>query len=78
MAVGQDAPGRRISPTIEFNTALKQTALGQGITKVPKTSDPKYTTSQGQRDGEPDPERWVDQGEAADRGITATDTDIQN
>ena len=43
VALVQDAPNGNIT-TDQFNAALKQTALGQGITKVPKPTDPQYAT----------------------------------
>ena len=76
VALVQDAPNSDIT-TDEFNAALKQTALGQGITKVPKPSDPQYATLKDAAMSNLITERWV-AGEAADRGITASDTDIQN
>ena len=76
VALVQDAPNSDIT-TDEFNLALKQTALGQGITKVPKPSDPQYATLKDAAMSNLITERWV-AGEAADRGITASDTDIQN
>ena len=76
VALVQDAPNSDIT-TDEFNLALKQTALGQGITKVPKPSDPQYATLRDAAMSNLITERWV-AGEAADRGITASDTDIQN
>jgi foldase protein PrsA len=76
VALVQDAPDGNIS-TDQFNAALKQTALGQGITKVPKPSDPQYATLRDAALSNLITQEWV-AGEAADRGITASDTDIQN
>ena len=76
VALVQDAPDGAI-PMDEFNAALKQTALGQGITKVPKPSDPQYATLSDAAMSNLITERWV-AGEASERGITASDTDIQN
>ncbi len=76
VALVQGAPDGNIS-TEEFNAALKQTALGQGITKVPKPSDPQYATLRDAALSNMITQRWV-AGEAAERGITASDTDIQS
>jgi parvulin-like peptidyl-prolyl isomerase len=76
IALVQDAPDGNIS-TEDFNAALKQTALGQGITKVPKPSDPQYATLRDAAMSNLITQRWV-AGEAAERGITASDTDIQS
>lgn len=76
VALVQDAPDGNISQS-DFNAALQQTALGQGITKVPKPSDPQYATLRDAAMSNLITERWV-AGEASERGITASDTDIQN
>jgi len=76
VALVQNAPNGDITMS-EFNSALQQTALGQGITKVPKPSDPQYATLRDAAMSNLITERWV-AGEAEERGITASDTDIQN
>jgi len=76
VALVQDAPDGSISKA-DFNTALKQTALGQGITKVPKPSDPQYATLHDAAMSNLITQRWV-AGEAAERGLTVSDTDVQN
>jgi parvulin-like peptidyl-prolyl isomerase len=76
VALVQDAPDGSIS-TADFNTALEQTALGQGITKVPKPSDPQYATLHDAAMSNLITQRWV-AGEAAERGLTVSDTDVQN
>ena len=77
VAVVDDAPDGHITVD-QFNTALKQTALGQGLTKVPKTSDPNYTSLKDSAMANLLTSRWIEGEQAADRGLTATDTDIQN
>ncbi len=76
VALVQDAPDGNIT-TDQFNAALKQTALGQGITKVPKPTDPQYATLRDAALSNLITQQWV-AGEAEERGITASDTDIQN
>jgi parvulin-like peptidyl-prolyl cis-trans isomerase-like protein/SurA-like protein len=76
VAVVEDAPDGHITVD-QFNTALEQTALGQGLQQVPKTSDPQYATLRDTAMANLITSRWIE-GEAADRGITASDTDIQN
>lgn len=76
VAVVDDAPDGHITVD-QFNTALKQTALGQGLQSVPKPSDPQYATLKDTALSNLITSRWIE-GEAADRGITASDTDIQN
>jgi len=76
VATVQDAPDGNVSQD-DFDAALKQTALGQGITQVPKPSDPQYATLRDATMSNLITERWV-AGEASERGITASDTDIQN
>ena len=76
VAVIQDAPDGHITID-DFNAALKQTALGQGLQQVPKPSDPQYATLKDTALANLITTRWI-AGEAADRGITASDTDVQN
>lgn len=75
-AVVEDAPDGHITID-QFNTALEQTALGQGLQQVPKPSDPQYATLKDTAMANLITSHWIE-GEAADRGITASDTDIQN
>jgi foldase protein PrsA len=74
VAVVEDAPDGHITVD-QFNAALKQTALGQGQ-QVPKPSDPQYETLKDAALGNLITSRWI-LGETAERGITASDTDIQ-
>jgi len=76
VAVVEDAPDGHITVD-DFNAALKQTALGQGLQQVPKPSDPQYATLKDAAMANIITSRWIG-GEAADRGITASDTDVQN
>jgi foldase protein PrsA len=76
VALVQDAPDGEISVD-DFNNALKQTALSQGVTQVPKPTDPQYATLRDAAMGNLITERWV-AGEAEERGITASETDIQS
>lgn len=76
VAVVEDAPDGHISID-EFQTALKQTALGQGITKVPSPSDPQYATIRDTALSNLLTSRWI-AGEAEERGITVSDTEIDN
>jgi foldase protein PrsA len=76
VALVQDAPDGSIS-TADFQAALKQTALGQGVTQVPKPTDPQYATLRDATMSNLLTSRWV-AGEAEERGITASDTDVAN
>jgi parvulin-like peptidyl-prolyl isomerase len=76
VAVVEDAPDGHITVD-QFNAALKQTALGQGLQQVPKPSDPQYATLKDAAMANVITSRWI-AGEAADRGITVSDTDVQN
>jgi hypothetical protein len=76
VALIQDAPDGNITMD-DFNTALKQTALSQGINTPPKPTDPQYGTLRDATMQNLITARWL-AGEAADRGITASDTDVQN
>ncbi len=48
----------------------------QGLQEVPEPSDPQYAASR-RGDVRPDPERWI-RGEAAERGITVSDSEVTN
>lgn len=76
VAVIDGAPDGHITVD-QFNDALKQTALAQGLQQVPQSSDPQYATLKDTAMANLITSRWI-AGEAADRGITASDTDIQN
>jgi hypothetical protein len=76
VAVIEDAPDGHITVD-QFNAALKQTALGQGLQNVPKSSDPQYQTLKDTALSNLITSRWI-AGEAASRGITASETDVQN
>jgi parvulin-like peptidyl-prolyl isomerase len=76
VAVVDDAPDGHISVE-DFNTALKQTALGQGVQKVPSPDDPQYATLRDTTMSNLITTRWI-AGEAEERGITVSDTEIDN
>jgi parvulin-like peptidyl-prolyl isomerase len=76
VAVVEDAPDGHISID-DFNTALKQTALGQGVTKVPSPDDPQYATLRDTTMSNLITTRWI-AGEAEERGITVSDTEIDS
>jgi parvulin-like peptidyl-prolyl isomerase len=61
----------------DFAAALKQTSLAQGLKKPPPPSSPQYATLRDATMSQLLTSRWV-QGEAQDRGITPTNTDIDN
>jgi foldase protein PrsA len=76
VAVVEDAPDSHISQE-EFDSSLKQTAALQGVQKVPEPSDAQYATL---RDAAVDDlllGRWI-RGEAAERGITLSESEISN
>jgi len=74
VAVVEDAPDGHVTVD-EFNTALEQTALGQGLQTVPKPSDPQYATLKDSAMSNLLTSKWI-AGEAEDRGITASETDV--
>ena len=74
VAVVEDAPDGHITVD-QFNAALKQTALGQGLQQVPNPSDPQYATLKDTAMANLLTSRWI-LGETEDRGITASDTEI--
>jgi foldase protein PrsA len=76
VAVVEDAPDGHVTVD-QFNNALEQTALGQGLQAVPKPSDPQYATLKDSAMANLLTSQWI-AGEAADRGITASDTDVDN
>jgi foldase protein PrsA len=76
VAVVQDAPDGNISVD-DFQAALKQTALRQGIPKPPAPSDPQYAAVRDAAMSDLLSARWV-AGEAEERGITVSDTEVTN
>lgn len=76
VAVVDDVPDGAIT-TDEFKKTLEQTAARQGIRKVPKPSDPQYPTLRDAAMSDALLSRWV-RGEAADRGMTVSDTEVSN
>jgi len=76
VAVVEDAPDGHITVD-QFNAALDQTAKGQGLPKAPSTNSPQYESLKDTALSNLITSRWIG-GEAADRGITASDTDVQN
>jgi foldase protein PrsA len=76
VAVVQDAPDGNITMD-QFQSALKQTALRQGVTKVPAPSDPQYAAIRDAAMSDLLSARWV-AGEAEERGITVSDTEVTN
>ena len=76
VAVVQDVPNGDI-PTAEFQGALEQAAARQGAKKVPAPSDPSYKALHDSAMSDVLLSRWV-RGEAEDRGITLSDSEISN
>jgi parvulin-like peptidyl-prolyl isomerase len=76
VAVVEDAPDGHIS-TEEFQAALEQAAARQGATKVPSPSDPQYSALHDAAMSDVLLSRWV-RGEAEERGITLSDSEINN
>jgi foldase protein PrsA len=76
VAVVQDAPDGTIS-TADFQAALTQTAAGQGLPKPPSPSDPQYPQLRDAAMSDVLLTRWV-RGEAEERGITVSDTEVAN
>ncbi|MGH2990061.1 MAG: peptidyl-prolyl cis-trans isomerase, partial [Solirubrobacterales bacterium] len=76
VAVVEDAPGGPITQE-EFDLALEQAAASQGAQGgVPEEGDPQYDALKEQALGDLILARWV-AGEAADEGITVTDTELE-
>jgi foldase protein PrsA len=75
VAVVEDVPDGHITID-EFQTALKQTATSQQV-QVPSPSDPQYATLRDTAMANLLTSRWI-AGEAEERGITVSDTEIQN
>jgi foldase protein PrsA len=76
VAVVEDAPNGHI-PTAEFQASLEQAAALQGVKKVPPPSNPQYAALRDAAMSDVLLGRWV-AGEAADRGITLSDSEISN
>jgi parvulin-like peptidyl-prolyl isomerase len=76
VAVVDDVPDGDIT-TDEFDKTLEQTAARQGINKVPDPSDPSYPTLRDAALSDALLSRWV-RGEAAERGVTVSDTEVDN
>jgi parvulin-like peptidyl-prolyl isomerase len=74
IAVVQDAPDGHVS-TAEFQDALKQAAVGQGLKQAPSPSDPQYATLRDAAVSDLLTTRWV-RGEAQERGITVSDSEV--
>jgi foldase protein PrsA len=76
VAVVDDAPDGTVTKT-DFDAALQQQATMQGLKKIPDPSDPQYASLRDAAMSDVLLSRWV-QGEAEDRGITVSDTEISN
>ena len=76
VAVVEDAPDGHIT-TAEFQASLEQAAALQGAKKVPPPSNPQYTALRDSAMSDVLLGRWV-RGEASDRGITLSDSEISN
>jgi len=61
----------------QFDEALLQAAKRQGLQQAPTEDNPQYTVIRDEALGDLFDIAWI-QGEAADRGIEATDTEIQD
>jgi foldase protein PrsA len=76
VAVVEDAPDGHI-PLSEFQRSLTQTAASSGQKKVPDPSSPQYASLRDQTMSNLVLGRWV-RGEAEDRGISLSDSEINN
>jgi parvulin-like peptidyl-prolyl isomerase len=76
VAVVEDAPNGTISKA-DFDAALAQAAGQQGLPKPPPPDDPQYETFRDQAMSSVLLSRWIG-GEASERGITISDTEITN
>jgi foldase protein PrsA len=76
VAVVEDAPDGTISQA-DFDAALKQSAARQGLPKPPPPSSPQYPTLRDAAMSDVLLSRWV-LGEAQERGIVISDTEITN
>jgi parvulin-like peptidyl-prolyl isomerase len=68
-----DAPKNGIG---DFNHALVQAAIRQGLKTIPKPGTTQYKALRDQAMGDLLDAAWI-QGEASDRGITVTDSKVQ-
>jgi parvulin-like peptidyl-prolyl isomerase len=75
VAVVEDAPDGNITKE-QFDTALEQTATAQQV-KVPAPDDPQYATLRDAAMSNLITSRWV-AGEAEERGLTISDTEIDD
>jgi foldase protein PrsA len=76
VALVEDAPDGEIS-TEEFDRALKQAARQQQVAKVPAPSDPQYAALRDAAMSDLLLGRWL-RGEASERGITVSDSEVTN
>ncbi len=74
VAVVEDAPDGTITQE-DFDAALAQAAARQGLPKAPEPSDPQYATLRDSAMSAVLQARWF-RGEAEERGITVSDTEI--
>ena len=72
----EDAPDGTITKE-DFDRALVQTAARQGLKEVPETTDPQYQALADAAESDLLLARWV-AGEAQERGIEATDREIDD
>jgi foldase protein PrsA len=76
IAVVEDAPDGTITKE-QFEQALVQTASSQGLEEVPPEDDPQYELLKQSAESDLILGRWV-AGEAQERGIEVTDTELQD
>jgi parvulin-like peptidyl-prolyl isomerase len=76
VAVVEDAPDGEITTT-EFDRALEQGAALQGIRQVPPPDDPQYDALRDAAMSDVLQGRWL-RGEAEERGISVSDSEISN
>jgi parvulin-like peptidyl-prolyl isomerase len=76
VAVVEDAPDGHVT-TEEFQAALEQAAASGGAAEVPPPSNPQYAALKDSAMSSLLTARWV-RGEAEERGITVSDTEIEN
>ena len=76
VAVVEDVSNGHISQE-EYDSALQQIAAQQGVKKIPPPDDPSYADLRDATMADLLLGRWV-RGEAADRGISFSDTEIDN
>ena len=76
VALVEDAPDGEIT-TEEFDRGLEQAARAQQVAKVPEPSDPQYAALRDAAMSDLIQQRWL-AGEASERGITASDSEITN